>query len=442
MYSKNNVIMQSNKTPNHQIIKDKYTYSKIKETNKTSKNFVYMEVPTEMMIIDSRTTQDFKKHTFGGYSRSQVLSALDKEISSEKLDVSVYWGIQLLLSGIVMGLWDKLYVIACKKVNIHNPTLPTLLWNRYQKWEKIATDPSFTKQNCLMLRNHPEIRNYLAEMVSVITLSRKRKLETLPKIKKTDFIVQNFKSKLEADDTLLTAKIFQENDPSEVRIAANEFAYHLRNRNTGKALYWLSWMIEWDKLNHKQYGKFEVSTRSVLGIDSKYHRNIVWLFWEIINTLRRVSYNFDDSVGCNENTQIDALWELYKWKFTPGHRCRKVFYIIWAIKYMTTKIDWKIKIVDREYLLFQAMSNINVMFRNIKSQEVKKDAYQNQKFNVVVRNNYMITQRHQEIEAIKQEKQLQKEKEQRIKEAKKKKVSVQSLNKMDALNMIDKMRMN
>ena len=109
---------------------------------------------------------------------------------------------------------------------------------------------------------------------------------------------------------------------------------------------------------------------------------------------------------------------------------------------MTTKIDWKIKLVEREYLLFQAMANINIMFRNMKSQEVNRDAYQNQKFNIMVRNNYMITQRHKEIETQKHLTQLEKDKEKRSKEAKKKKVSVQSLNKMDRLNMIDKMRMS
>ena len=49
----------------------------------------------------------------------------------------------------------------------------------------------------LELRNNSEVRMLLADLISVLTLSRKRKLETLPKIKKEDFIVNIFKSKLE-----------------------------------------------------------------------------------------------------------------------------------------------------------------------------------------------------------------------------------------------------
>ena len=71
-------------------------------------------------------------------------------------------------------------------------------------------------------------------------------------------------------------------------------------------------MIEWDKMNTKQYGKFEIGFRVVDGIDSKWGNNIVWLFWEIINKLRNISYNFDDSIGSRENKEMDALWSLYK----------------------------------------------------------------------------------------------------------------------------------
>ena len=53
-------------------------------------------------------------------------------------------------------------------------------------------------------------------------------------------------------------------------------AFHLKNRNMPKALYWLSWMNEWDKLNSskKRFGRFDVGSRSVGGVDNKYHQNV------------------------------------------------------------------------------------------------------------------------------------------------------------------------
>ena len=48
-----------------------------------------------------------------------------------------------------------------------------------------------------------------------------------------------FKSKLEAKDTQHIDLILKEEDPSEVRIAANEFLYLLMNKNITKTLYYM-----------------------------------------------------------------------------------------------------------------------------------------------------------------------------------------------------------
>jgi len=425
--------MSSNK---NKIVKDKYTYTKLDQKN-TNIDFTYLEVPKLVQINDSRCLADFKNQIFGGYQRSKILVTLDKSIMEEKLENAVYWAFQLLLSGTINSLWDKLYSMAMRNINIQNPSLPIFLCNRFKKWDNIVNNPSFAKEKVLLLRNNPEVRNFLVEIVAVITLSRKRKLETLPKIKKDDFVIQLFQSKLEAKDTDITQNIFRENDPSEVRIAANEMAYHIKKRNMGKSLYWLSWLVEWDKLNTKQYGKFEVSSRSIDGVQYKWFKNIVWLIWEIINKLRKQNYMYEQATGSNENRQIDALWELYRYKFTAGQRSRKLPYIIWSIKYMTSSVDWRIRLVEREYLLFQAIANINIMVKKMKSQEVKKDAYQNQKFDVMIRNNYIMTQKHNEIEDAQQRELYEKEKLRKEKDAKKKKISVSSMDKLNALRKAD-----
>ena len=80
-------------------------------------------------------------------------------------------------------------------------------------------------------------------MISIIVLSKKRKINQLPKIKKDEFIINNFKSKLEAKDNKLIDKIISDEDPSEIRIAINEMAFHIYNKNTIKSLYWLSWIV-------------------------------------------------------------------------------------------------------------------------------------------------------------------------------------------------------
>jgi hypothetical protein len=130
--------------------------------------------------------------------------------------------------------------------------LPEFILNRTLDWYNITDNPKFSKDSILLLRNHPSIRLLLCELISMLILSKKRKLNTLPKIKKEEFVIDTFKSKLESKNNNLTEQIFIDGDPSEIKIAVNEMAYHIFNSNTSKSLYWLSWILEWEKVNTKK----------------------------------------------------------------------------------------------------------------------------------------------------------------------------------------------
>ena len=73
--------------------------------------------------------------------------------------------------------------------------------------------------------------------------------------------------KLEAKHILLLEKLIKHNDPSEINVVMNEFAFQITQRtgNLDKALYWLNWILEWEKINSKKYGKYECSSRSEIG---------------------------------------------------------------------------------------------------------------------------------------------------------------------------------
>ena len=191
-----------------------------------------------------------------------------------------------------MHLWIKLLSLASKLINIYNPKLPEFLYNKNQHWLSIVNNIKYSKDNVLLLRNHPTIRLLLCEMVSVLVLSKKRKLNTLPTIKKNEFIIDIFKSKLEAKDNKLINNIVQDGDPSEIRIAINEMAYHIYNKNINKALYWFNWVVEWEKINSKKYGKYECAPRTINGVDSKYYKDIVWLLWEVINKIAKLKCSY------------------------------------------------------------------------------------------------------------------------------------------------------
>lgn len=382
-------------------------------------------------IVDSRILKDFKDQTFGGYKVAQASNALDKAIIEDKIEPALHWVLQLFFSGIVNPLWSKFISIACKSINIYNPKLPEFLYNKTLQWQHIVDNIKYAKDNILFLRNHPGVRLLLAEMVSVLCLSKKRKLNLLPRIKKEEFIIDNFKSKLEAKDNRIIDNICIDGDPSEIKIAINELAHNIYNNNTTKALYWLNWICEWEKINSKKYGKYECGARIIEGIDSKYYKDVVWLIWNTINTICQLKFP-------SNSIQIQYLYKLYLNKFTPAARSKKQNYIIWSILYMTDTIDNAIPLIDRPQILFQSLLGFDKVAASLKVQEVYHTV-NNNLMNVVVENNYMIPQKHKELEMQQQQQIREKEMMAKALLAKQKKININSMDKLNEIYKLDRM---
>jgi len=393
-------------------------------------------------ITDTRLIKDFKEQTFGGYNILQASTALEKALLEDKLEPALHWCLQLFLSGILNGLWAKLLSFISKNINIYNPTIPEFMYNKNLQWEIIVDNVKFTKDNVLLLRNHPAIRLLLAEMIAVIVLSKKRKINLLPKIKKEEFIIDNFKSKLEAKDNKIIENIIYDEDPSEIRIAINEMANHIYNKNTTKALYWLSWIIEWEKINSKKYGKYECALRTIEGVDSKYYKDVVWLIWSVINKINKLNIpiTFGGSINPGKNNrdiQIQSLLKLYTNKFVLSSRSKKQIYIIWSILYLTETVDYNTQLIDRPKQLFQSMLSFDKIISALKSQQVSSIGNKDL-MNIIIEDNYMKTKKHKELEAFSKKKELEKIMAQKQQLAKQKKINVDSLDKLNEISKLDK----
>ena len=414
-----------------EIIKDKFTHTELIDT--VNFNLFICEAPPINKIKDSRIIEEFKTNCFSGPLKSHVISTMDKNIAEEKLEAANYWGFQLLLSGVGNQLWNKLISISLKQINIANPTLPSYILDRTLKWNKLLAQQEYQKKQILNIRNNQEIRNLLIEFISLLTLSRKRKMESLPKIKQEDFSVKIFKNKLEAKNTDEINYILKEQDPSEIRIAANEFLYQMKNKNINKSFYWLSWMLEWEKINFKKYKIYKVGSRFKNGIDEKFSHNLIWLIWDIVDFVKKGDFD----VGFNSQKELNALWELYKIDFNLGSRTKKLIYLLWSIKILTSKTDWKLKLIEREEVFFHAVANVNLMIQKIKPDEINKSIYKDKKFNIMIQNNYISPEKKNQMIDEQRRKIMEKQRLKRKKEAKKKKISMASLDKIDQLKKMD-----
>ena len=76
-------------------------------------------------------------------------------------------------------------------------------------------------------------------------------------------------------------KFVMKDDPSEMRIIINEFAFNIDELryNQNNLLYWLSWAFEWEKINSKKNVEFVCCVREISGIENKFKRDFIWIFW-------------------------------------------------------------------------------------------------------------------------------------------------------------------
>jgi hypothetical protein len=162
------------------------------------------------------------------------------------------------------------------------------------------------------IRNNSDVRRMICEAATVLALSRKNKLPSLPTIKpKHDFDAVTVQESIKAPSTLYGKLILRKEDPMLVAIPINEFSYCLRQdiRDTTRALYWMSWVYAYAREHKKQTKSTLVfADRSDEYVPAQYGNHVVWIFWEAIRK----------QMGASARPYIDVLYRMYCLRWTPS----------------------------------------------------------------------------------------------------------------------------
>ena len=209
-------------------------------------------------------------------------------------------------------------------------------------------------------------------MVCIIIMSTKtRKPLNLPRILNYEFSPDGFQKRLIAKSLDAADKFVMVDDPTELRIIINEFAYNLEEirYNQTNLLYWLSWAFEWEKINQKKNKEFICCVREINGIDNKYKRDFIWIFWEVILV---------ETNNRNNNIltkQIRSLYEFFKMNYSPSKKRKRIYLIINTIELLSNTVNInseyinKNPVIEKYHLLVQACGNINLLYKQKKLNE-------------------------------------------------------------------------
>jgi hypothetical protein len=315
-------------------------------------------------INDKRSSHDFKGVTFSKFQKSKVRAELIQCLSTSKVEPACYWAAELICAAHYGDLWEIIILFIGRYIHLGNPKLPIYIAMRFKNFKEILTNGYIGNE--LAMRNNAKIRQLFAEIISVLCHSRKKHSLEAIKIQKADeFNMTHMASKLKAPTIKYVEDIFKPDDPKELFIAMNEFAYHLTkdSKNSVSACYWLEWILEYETLCKHKKELCIGETRQFAPIQDKFKNDIIWIVWDII--LQECSSKKNPLLM----KIINALLEIFSIKYSTGVKKRRKFLIYYAISILTDPLDLSIEIIANKTELDAIIKKIGVVYKDVKKNE-------------------------------------------------------------------------
>ena len=315
-------------------------------------------------INDIRNDKQFKGITFSKFKRTDVKKELLNNLSTGKIEQALHWSGEFICCGGFIDLWDIILNFTGKHIHLGNPKLPIYLELRFNNFKDIVA--AFIGDE-LNMRNNDKIRKLFAEIIIVICNSKKKHSIESVKIKtKDEFDMTTMSSKLKSPSVQYITPIFKKEDPKELFIALNEFAYHIskESANSLDACYWFEWILEFEYLCKKKKEICICERRTFVKVDEKFQKEPIWIIWDIL-------FN-NNQIKKNEISKkiMTSLFELFCMRYTSGVKKKRKYLIYFAISLVTEKFNSNIDIIENKSIIDDIVKKINLIYKEIKKNEI------------------------------------------------------------------------
>jgi hypothetical protein len=309
------------------------------------------------MVEDSRTVVDFQKFTFSGHLRTHVFKVLDENIKLGHADYTCYWILELMCSGLVHSCWNTLFLSAAQHINRGAPQTFLYLSRMYERFAPL--EQQYSLMTMTDIRNNSEARQLLCEVGASLALTRKAKLPSLPMIKPDhDFTPLVIQEMLKAPSNAYARTIMKQEDPMELYVPINEFAYSLRpeTRDASKALYWISWILKYaSKYKEDQKTYLVCGYRSNDYVEEKFLRSPIWILWAVVLETMRTSPQ-----SPTVTPYIETLYKMYCLRWGQGDLKKRIPFLTTSVLYLCES-----NTLDIHYLVPQNIGTVQNIVQNI-----------------------------------------------------------------------------
>jgi hypothetical protein len=144
-------------------------------------------------------------------------------------------------------------------------------------------------------------------------------------------------------------KCFKPNDPKELFIAMNEFAYMLHVKDAMGACFWIEWLFHFTRKKKCLIVPREYS--------SKHMNDSIWMVWDIIL----------ETKGVLIEKILKSVVSLFSIAFVPASKERRRFLIYYAVSLCCDTVNMNVEMVAKKIDCEKCL----VMYEDIKKHEIK-----------------------------------------------------------------------
>jgi len=319
-------------------------------------------VPDNTIINDIRTYADFKSISFSGYKKTEAKNQLIESFIKGKIEPACHWAAELICAGHYIDIWECILFYLGKHIHAANPKMVIYLEKRYKIFRNIIQQGLFVSE--LDLRNNVTIRKLFAEVIVILSKSpQKHSFETLKIDRVEEFDITKMTDRLKAPNVQYAEGLLDYEDPKELFIVMNEFAYQISSENMIDACFWIEWIIEFDHIckTRKQSSKCK---RRVYPVENKFQKDIIWMMWDTLICYSKKKGVFIQNI-------MNSLLELFCIKYTTATSKKRKYILYYAIELLTEVIPTSVELTSKETkeILEVVLDNIHAIYKQIKKNE-------------------------------------------------------------------------